>query len=97
MNTSLKCSFNVTSKHVKPNITQNPNQCSPAHWLLPSPSKPLLENLHVDLLSIVHVFVGNSSNPCPVMVFKEDDAKNIIINTDVLGNVDLSVSSLEVQ
>ena len=43
------------------------------------------------------MFVGNSSNPCPVMVFKEDDAKNIIINTDVLGNVDLSVSSLEVQ
>ena len=93
----MKCGFNVISKHIKSEITQHPNQCSPAHGCPPAPSEPLLENLRVDRLSIVHAFEGNSINSCSISVIEEEDAKCGIMNANFLGNVDLSLPPLEIE
>ena len=88
-------SLNLTSKDTKFNITQHLSQCLPAHWLFSLPSSPFLEDLCVDSLSILSVLKFQVANSSSIGVIQEVEAKVVVLDTNLLGNVYCSLSSSE--
>ena len=80
---------------MKFNITQHLSQCLPGHWLLPPPSRPLSEDLCVDLHSISSVFVFYVTDSSSIGFIQEQDAKLAVIRANFSWNVDGSLPPLE--
>ena len=63
--------------------------------MLASAIDPLLEDLHIDLFSIIPMFVSYGTDPCSRVILQEKDTKLVVLDTNLLGNVDSSFSSSE--
>ena len=63
--------------------------------MLASASDPLLKDLHIDLLSIIHMFVSNGLDSCSSVILQQEETKIMVLDTNLLGNVDSSFSPSE--
>ena len=45
---------------------------------------PLLEDLHTDLLSIIHIFVSYGMNSCSSVTLKEEETKVVVLDANLL-------------
>ena len=64
-------------------------------WLLPSALNPMFEYLHIDLFSIILVFVSYGTDPYCIVIFQQENTKLVVVDSNLLGNIDLSHSSLK--
>ena len=53
------------------------------------------ENLHIDLFGIILVFVSYGMDPYCIVIFQQENTKLVIVDSNLLGNIDLSHSSLK--
>ena len=63
--------------------------------MLASASNPFLENLQIDLFSIIPMPVSYGTNPCSRIILQQKEAKVTVLGTNLLGNVDPPLSPLK--
>ena len=57
-----------------------------------SASDPLLEDLHIDLFSIIHMFVSYGLDPCSSIIIQQEETKVMILDANLLRDIDSSLS-----
>ena len=80
---------------MKFNITQDLSQCFPGHRLLSPSCDPLMEDLCVDTLSIFSIPAFQIMDLISSDILQEKDAKIVVFGANLLGNIDFSLSPLE--
>ena len=60
-----------------------------------SASNPFFKDLCIDLISIIIMFMGYGTNPCSIVILQQKKTKFMVLDANLLGNVEPSVSPSE--
>ena len=90
----LHC-YNIIGKANELYVIQDFNKCHPSHWFPAFAFNPLFKDIHIDLFGTVATLPLHATYPCPSAVLQKENCELVVFCTDLLWDVNSSLSALE--